>query len=137
AMVLAAMLIILFTAGLGYVVYLLAFTDRSIGEMGALRSLGLSSMQTAGLIALEHLMVAFIGLGVGTWAGFQMSRMMVSAVTLTDSEGRVLPPFVLSTDWTIMGPIYGLLLLIFLSALFSLGRRMIHLDLRRLSRFEG
>ena len=137
AMVIAAMLIIVFTAGLGYVVYLLAFTDRSIGEMGALRSLGLSSKQTAGLIGLEHLMVAFIGLGIGTWAGFQMSRMMVSAVTLTDSGGRVLPPFVLTTDWTIMGPLYGVLLLIFVGALYSLGRRMIHLDLHRLSRFEG
>jgi hypothetical protein len=131
------MLVILFTAGLGYVVYLLAVTDRSVGEMGALRSLGLSRMQTAGLIGLEHLLVALIGLGVGTWAGFQMSRMMVSAVTVTDGGGTVLPPFVLNTDWAVMGSMYGLLLLIFVGALFSLGRRLMHLDLRRLSRLEG
>ena len=136
-MVVATILIILFTAGLGYIVYLQAFTSRSIGEMGALRSLGLSSKQTAGLIGLEHLLVVFIGLGVGTWAGFQMSRMMVSAVTITDSGGRVLPPFVLNTDWAIMGSIYGSLLLIFLGALYSLGRRLLHFDLRRLSRLEG
>lgn len=137
AMVVVAMLVILFTAGLGYVVYLLAVTDRSVGEMGALRSLGLSRMQTAGLIGLEHLLVALIGLGVGTWAGFQMSRMMVSAVTVTDGGGTVLPPFVLNTDWAVMGSMYGLLLLIFVGALFSLGRRLMHLDLRRLSRLEG
>jgi hypothetical protein len=137
AMVIVAMMIIVFTAGLGYIVYLLAFTDRSIGEMGALRSLGLSKMQTAGLIGLEHMLVALIGLSVGTWAGFQMSRMVVSAVTVTDSGGRVVPPSILETDWTIMGSIYGLLLLIFLSTLYSLGRRMLHLDLQRLSRLGG
>jgi predicted lysophospholipase L1 biosynthesis ABC-type transport system permease subunit len=136
-MVIVAMMIIVFTAGLGYIVYLLAFTDRSIGEMGALRSLGLSKMQTAGLIGLEHMLVALIGLSVGTWAGFQMSRMVVSAVTVTDSGGRVVPHSILETDWTIMGSIYGLLLLIFLSTLYSLGRRMLHLDLQRLSRLGG
>jgi predicted lysophospholipase L1 biosynthesis ABC-type transport system permease subunit len=131
------MMVIVFTAGLGYIVYLLAFTDRSMGEMGVLRSLGLSKMQTAGLIGLEHMLVALIGLGVGTWAGFQMSRMVVSAVTVTDSGGRVVPPFILQTDWTIMGSIYGLLLLIFLGTLYILGRRMLHLDLQRLSRLGG
>jgi hypothetical protein len=137
AMVIVAMMVIVFTAGLGYIVYLLAFTDRSMGEMGVLRSLGLSKMQTAGLIGLEHMLVALIGLGVGTWAGFQMSRMVVSAVTVTDSGGRVVPPFILQTDWTIMGSIYGLLLLIFLGTLYILGRRMLHLDLQRLSRLGG
>ena len=102
--VLVALGVILFISGLGYVVYLLAFADRSMGEMGSLRSLGFSRMQTIGLVGLEHMLVALIGLGVGTWAGFQMSRMMVASVAVTDSGGRVLPPFILTTNWLLMAP---------------------------------
>ena len=135
--VLVALGVILFISGLGYVVYLLAFAERSMGEMGALRSLGFSRIQTIGLIGLEHILVALIGLGVGTWAGFQMSRMMVSSVTVTDSGGRVLPPFILTTNWALMGPLYAVLVAIFVVALLMFGGRVLSIDLRRLSRMEN
>ena len=66
---LVALGVIMFISGLGYVVYLLAFAERSVGEMGSLRSLGFSRVQTIALIGLEHMLIALIGLGVGTWAG--------------------------------------------------------------------
>ena len=135
--VLVALGVVLFISGLGYVVYLLAFAERSMGEMGSLRSLGFSRVQTIGLIGLEHMLVALIGLGVGTWAGFQMSRMMVSSVTVTDSGGRVLPPFILTTNWVLMGPLYAVLVAIFVVALLSFGGRVLSIDLRRLSRMEN
>ena len=135
--VLVALGVILFISGLGYVVYLLAFADRSMGEMGSLRSLGFSRMQTIGLVGLEHMLVALIGLGVGTWAGFQMSRMMVASVAVTDSGGRVLPPFILTTNWLLMGPLYVILLAIFATALLTFGGRVLSIDLRRLSRLEN
>ena len=135
--VLVALGVIMFISGLGYVVYLLAFAERSVGEMGSLRSLGFSRTQTIGLIGLEHLLVALIGLGVGTWAGFQMSRMMVSSVAVTDSGGRVLPPFILTTNWALMGPLYVVLLAIFVVALLTFGGRVLSIDLRRLSRMEN
>ena len=137
AMVLVALGVILFTAGLGYVVYLSAIADRSAGEIGSLRSLGLSRLQTVGLVGLEHMLVALIGLSVGAWAGFQMSRLTVSSVAVADGGGRVLPPFILTTEWSIMGPLYGALVAIFLVSLLTLGRRMLRLDLRRLSRMDG
>ena len=129
--------VVLFMSGLGYVVYLLAFAERSMGEMGSLRSLGFSRVQTIGLIGLEHMLVALIGLGVGTWAGFQMSRMVVSSVAVTDGGGRVLPPFILTTNWTLMGPLYAILLAIFITALLTFGGRVLSIDLRRLSRMEN
>ena len=135
--VLVALGVILFISGLGYVVYLLAFADRSMGEMGSLRSLGFSRMQTIGLVGLEHMLVALIGLGVGTWAGFQMSRMMVASVAVTDSGGRVLPPFILTTNWLLMAPLYVILLAIFATALLTFGGRVLSIDLRRLSRLEN
>ena len=135
--VLVALGVILFISGLGYVVYLLAFAERSMGEMGSLRSLGFSRIQTIGLIGLEHILVALIGLGVGTWAGFQMSRMMVASVAVTDSGGRVLPPFILTTNWLLMGPLYVVLVAIFITALLTFGGRVLSIDLRRLSRMEN
>ena len=135
--VLVALAVVLFIAGLGYVVYLLAFAERSVGEMGSLRSLGFSRLQTIGLIGLEHMLIALIGLGVGTWAGFQMSRMMVSAVAVTDGGGRVLPPFILTTNWTLMGPLYAVLAAVFVIALLTFGGRVLSIDLRRLSRLEN
>ncbi len=135
-MVLVSMAVILFIAGLGYIVYLLAFADRSVSEMASLRSLGFNRMQTVGLIALEHILIAFIGLGLGAWAGYQMSRMMVAAVTVTDGGGRVLPPFILTTNWLFMGPLYVAMFAVFAASLLILGNRVLSIDLRRLSRME-
>ncbi len=135
--VLVSLGVILFISGLGYIVYLLAFAERSMGEMGSLRSLGFSRIQTIGLVGLEHMLVALIGLGVGTWAGFQMSRMMVASVAVTDGGGRVLPPFILTTNWLLMGPLYVILLAIFVTALLTFGGRILSIDLRRLSRLEN
>ena len=137
AMVLIALGVILFTAGLGYVVYLSAIADHSAGEIGLLRSLGLSRLQLVGLVGLEHLLVAMTGLSVGAWAGFQISRLTVSSVAVADAGGRVLPPFILTTEWSIVGPLYGALAAIILVSLLTLGRRMLRLDPRRLSRMEG
>ena len=136
-MVLVAMAVILFIASLGYIVYLLAFTERSVSEMASLRSLGFNRAQTIGLIGLEHILIALIGLGLGTWAGYQMSRMMVSAVAVTEGGGYVLPPFILTTNWLFMGPLYVAMIAVFAASLMTLGRRALSVDLRRLSRMEG
>ena len=135
--VLVALAVVLFISGLGYVVYLLAYSDRSVGEMASLRSLGFSQLQTIGLVGFEHLLVAFTGLGLGTWAGFQMSRMIVSSVAVTDGGGRVLPPSILTTNWVLMGSLYAALTAVFVVSLLMLGRRLLRVDLRRLSRMEG
>ena len=136
-LVLVSLAVVLFITALGYVVYLMAHADRSVGEMASLRSLGLNRAQTISLLAFEHMLVALVGLGLGTWAGFQMSRIMVSSVTVTDSGGRVLPPFILTTDWTLLVPLFALLIAIFVASLLTIGGRVLSIDLRHLSRLEG
>ena len=137
AMVILSIGIVILTAGLGYVTYLLAFADRSKAEMGFLQSLGLSRMQTAGLVSLEHLSVLVVGLGLGSWAGFEMSTLMVESVAVTENGGPVVPPFILTTDWGFMLPIYAILVGIFVVALLWLVRSMLRLDLQAISRVEG
>ena len=137
AMVPLSLGIIVFTAGLGYVTYLLSFAGRNRSEMEFLRSLGLSRRQMIGLLGLEHLVIVTAGLGLGTWAGYQMSTVMVSSMAVTETGNRVLPPFTLITDWGFMVIIYAAMIAIFTAALYALTRSMLHLDLRAISRSEG
>lgn len=136
SMVLVAVAIILITTGIGYVTYLLAFLDRSKGEMGFLRSLGLSSRQMLGLLGFEHLTIVLIGLGLGTWAGFQMSHLIVSTVVIVSAD-EVLPPYATVTDWSFMLPTYLALLGIILGTFYILLRSVRQIDLQTISRVEG
>ena len=129
--------VVLLAAGLGYVTYLLAFSDRSRGEMGILQSLGFSRRQLMGLLGFEHLTMAVAGLGLGTWAGFQMSDLMVSSVAVTEKGEEVFPPFVLITDWALMLPTYAALAGIFIAALLVLDHSIRRLDLATIARMEG
>ena len=137
SLVLLALGVVLLATAFGYVTYLLLFSDRSRGEMGFLQSMGLSRRQMTALLAFEHLTVAAIGLGLGTWAGFQMSRLMVSTLAVTEAGEPVLPPFILMTDWSLMAPTYVGLVGILIGALYVLSRSIGRLDLHVISRVEG
>ena len=136
SMALVAVVIILITAAFGYVTYLLAFLERSRGELGFLRSLGFSNRQLIGFLAVEHLATLAIGICLGTWAGFQMSRMAVSSVVIV-SPDDVLPPYTAITDWAFMLPTYIGLLAIILTAFAALLRSVRKIDLQTISRVEA
>ena len=127
--------IAVFAAAVGYVTYLLLFARRSAVEIGSLRTLGLTRGQLLRLLGFEHLTVVAVGIGLGTWAGFQMSRLTVSPLAVTETGYPVAPPFILSTEWTIMGPTYIALGLLSVAALGILNRGIGRLDLRAVSRF--
>ena len=136
AMVLISLAVVLLTGAFGYVTYLLLFATRSRGEVGFLQSLGLSRPQLMGLLGFEHLAIVVIGVGLGTWAGFQMSRLMVSPLAVTERGQQVVPPFILMTDWSLMLPTYGALIGVFLAALVILNLKIGHLDLNTIARVE-
>ena len=124
-----------FAAAVGYLTYLLLFAKKSAVEIGSLRTLGLTKGQLLRLLGFEHLAIAAIGLGLGTWAGFQMSRLTVSPLAITETGLPVTPPFILTTDWPIMTATYIALGLLFIGALSLLNRGVGQLDLRAISRF--
>ena len=97
----------------GYVTYLLLFAKRSSVEMGALRTMGLSKNQLLRLLSFEHLAIAAVGIGVGTWTGFQMSRLAVSPLAITEAGNPVTPPFILVTNWFVMAPTFVALVTVF------------------------
>ncbi len=137
AMVLVSLGVVLLTAAFGYVTYLLLFSSRTRGEMGFLQSMGLSRRQLVGLVGFEHASIAIAGLGIGTWAGFEMSRLMVAPLAVTETGQEVVPPFILITDWSLMAPTYLGLGAVFVAALYLLNRSIRRLDLQTLARSEG
>ena len=135
-MVFVAVGIILITIGIGYATYLLAFLDKGKGETGFLRSLGLSNGQLLGLLAFEHLAILLVGIGLGAWAGFQMSNLAVSSVVIV-SPDDVLPPYTSITDWGALLPMYLGIIVVVLVAFAVLLRATRRIDLQTISRMEG
>ncbi|MCH9011095.1 MAG: hypothetical protein IIC21_10755 [Chloroflexi bacterium] len=66
-----------------------------------------------------------------------MSNMMLSAVAVTERGDPVLPPFVMTTDWGLMGPIYVALIGVFAAGLYWLMRAASRADLSEVTRVEG
>ena len=137
AMILIAIFVIVFAATLGYVTYLLSFSGQSRAEMGFLQALGFRHRQMTSLLIAEHLVVAAIGIAIGTAAGFFMSNIMVSAVAVTENGLPVVPPYILTTDWFFMGAIYAALIFIFVAALLWLARSVARVNLHEMTRMEG
>ena len=134
AMVLVALSIVLLAAAFGYATYLLLFARRNRSEMGFLRCMGLSRRQLMGLLGFEHLVISAVGVGLGTWAGFQISELTVMPLAVTETGEQVVPPFILVTSWEFMAPTYAALVAVFVGALLFLVRKIGRLDLQSIVR---
>jgi ABC-type antimicrobial peptide transport system permease subunit len=133
-MALMALAVVVFTAVTGYVTYLLFFADRSRGEMDLLRSMGAQQRQIIGLLALEHLVIVLVGMGLGALAGLQMSALTVPTVSLTESSGSALPPMLITADWWAVAVVCLALVSSFVEMLLVLKRRIFRSDLHDISR---
>ncbi len=137
AMVLVTFAVIVFVSALGYITYLISFAGQSRAETGFLQALGLRRSQMTRLLGSEHLVVVAMGLVLGTIAGFAMSNIMVSALAVTEDGYPVVPPFILTTNWEFMGPIYVALVFTFVGALLWLARSVSRVNIHEMSRLEG
>ena len=133
-MVLVSVGLVVLLAGLGYAVYLLMFTARA--RLGTLQTMGLTRGQLIGLLGIEHIAIVVVGLGLGSWAGFQMSRIMISSLAVTETGDPVIPPFVLNTQWSLMAPAYVALGALILLALYIVHRAVSSVRLNEVSRME-
>ena len=72
-------------------------------EVSVLRAVGIAPPQIFVMIGLEYLLVAAVGLVVGTIAGLRISDTMLSFLNVTEDGGRIVPPFELVTSWGTVG----------------------------------
>lgn len=86
-------------AAFGYFTYLAVHAFRTRRESALLSSMGMKSSSFGTLMLIEHLMVVFLGIGIGIVSGWYVSRLAVSSLTFTQTGRDLLPPFVMQTNW--------------------------------------
>ncbi len=123
-------------AGLGYITYLGSYITRGRLESAQLSVLGMSRGAYLRTIATEHLIVGAIGLSLGTVTGLIMTSVAVDAISHTESGGRLIPPFVLSTDWAGVSLVYVIVGVIGILAAVKMFRQFRRLALNQLMRVE-
>lgn len=84
---------------LGYVTYLVAHSNRNIHDSAYLRAMGFSKPGFMRSAAIEHGIVAVLGVVVGVVAGLVTSRLAVGAIAYSETGRALLPPFILQTSW--------------------------------------
>ena len=82
-----------------------------------MRALGLSKGQVLRMLAFEYALVVVLGVIVGVVLGLVVGRQMLSFLNVTETGGRVVPPFVLQTRWSVVAVGVAGVLLIFGGAL--------------------
>jgi ABC-type antimicrobial peptide transport system permease subunit len=94
-------------AALGYITYLGSCITNSRQQAAQLSVLGITRASFLRMAAVEHLIVAVMGLALGSVSGLLMTHVAVDAVAHTETGGRLLPPFVLTTNWAQASTLYA------------------------------
>jgi len=104
-----AFISVLALSTLGFTITLVLNTRSRTVEFAVLRVVGTSKRQILRSMLIEWGTVLAIGAAVGVLLGRQVARIMLSFLEVTDQGARVLPPFILKTDWATLGIGIGVL----------------------------
>ncbi|MCS6803092.1 MAG: FtsX-like permease family protein [Chloroflexota bacterium] len=115
----------------GFLVQSVLLLQRRLVEFAILRTMGLSYRQVAALIAFEQVFLILAGIAAGTVLGLQIGAQMLPFLELTERGTRVLPPFIITTQWAAVVPAYALLVLFFAGAIAATGAVVSRLPLGR------
>ncbi len=86
-------------------------------EFAVMGALGLGRFKVFAMLAFEYATMAAIGAFAGLWLGLGISRLMLSFLDVTPNGDKVVPPFVLVTNWSVIGAALGCLTLIIMASL--------------------
>ena len=106
---------VLLLAFLAFAVTILVSTYSRMIEFASLRAIGFSPVQILKSMLIEWGAIFTIGIGAGILLGRQIANIMLSFLSVTDTGARVLPPYIVETDWTTL--ISGIVILCILSAI--------------------
>ncbi len=104
-----AFLAVLGLTTLGVVVTLVLSARARAVEFAVLRAVGASSAQILRGLLLEWGLVLIVGAAVGLVLGRTVASLMLSFLEVTERGERVLPPFIVQTDWLALGLGVGVL----------------------------
>jgi hypothetical protein len=131
---LLALLAVFSILALGFALTLYLGGQARTVEVSVLRAVGLSPRQVFTMISLEYLLVAVIGLVIGTIAGLRISETMLSFLNVTEDGGRVVPPFSLATRWDTVAIAFAATSLTFIGGVVGLAWYFLRLPVSRILR---
>ena len=88
-------------------------------QFALLRTVGFSMRQLTTMVWLEQALVIFAGMALGTWMGGRLGAIIMPFLGHDDWGGRVVPPFVMATNWGALLLTYAAMAFVF--AVISLG----------------
>ena len=111
---------VIFATLMGFGVYAYSQAQERRVEFALLRGMGLSWKGLAGIVLVEQTIVITLGLGLGSWIGFQLTSLLMPFLDLTEEGTRVLPPFAARVSWPAILTTYGIIAAVFLGATIGL-----------------
>lgn len=120
--------------GLGFALTLYLGGQQRTVEVSVMRAVGLSPRQVFTMISLEYLLVAAVGLVIGTIAGLRISDTMLSFLNVTESGGRVIPPFSRVTRWDTVAVAFAATGIAFLAGVAALAVYFLRMPVSRVLR---
>ena len=103
-------------------------------EVSVMRAMGISPRQLFAMISLEYLLIAGIGLAVGTLAGLRIAETMLSFLEVTSSGARIVPPYRLITDWSTVAIAFAAVGVAFAAGIAALAVYFLRLPVSRILR---
>jgi hypothetical protein len=120
--------------GLGFALTLYLGGQARTVEVSVMRAVGISPSQVFTMISLEYLLIAAVGLIIGTIAGLRISETMLSFLNVTDTGARIVPPFSLITRWDTVGIAFAAVGVSFAVGVIGLAGYFLHLPVSRVLR---
>jgi len=95
-------------------------------QIAVLLALGCSVKQVASIFILQITILSVIGVFVGSWVGYYMSKTIIPYFVFDDVGNHVVPPTAFSMDWGLVGILYCTisLVLIIINLLVFIGSRI-------------
>ncbi|MSQ42096.1 MAG: ABC transporter permease [Dehalococcoidia bacterium] len=119
---------------IGFAVTLVLGARGRTVEFAVLRAVGSSSLQVLRSMLLEWGVVLAIGVAIGVLLGRRVAGVMLSFLDVTESGAKVVPPFVLETNWLMLalgvGALTAAAAFALLAAWLSSVRRLAATELR-------
>ena len=100
-------------------------------EMALLRTVGVGNLSILVQVLLEYVLIVGSGLALGVLLGNRISQLLLAYLEFDEAGREVLPPFVIETDWQILGVAFGALIAVLLLGVLATWRWYLNLELNR------
>ncbi|MBI3744423.1 MAG: hypothetical protein HY261_09095, partial [Chloroflexi bacterium] len=126
---------VVFVTLLGFAIYSYVQAQRRRAQFALLRGMGLSTPGLVGIVALEQTVIIVVGLGLGSWMGYQLTSLLMPFLGLTEEGTKVLPPYAASINWPAIIATYAVIAGVYLVTTLALAGFFARFAIQRALRF--